>query len=97
MMYVKQLLSEIRGMQRMPKTVAAYTDNTAAIDIVRAHGVTARTKHFERWVSYVRDLYQRFIVDVRHRPTDDMPADIFTKALPHESFSRYRDFLLGRK
>ena len=24
----------------------------------KAHGLTARSKHFERWAAYVRDLYQ---------------------------------------
>ena len=43
---------------------------------------SGRTKHFERWITYVRDLYQRKIVVVSHLKTDEMPADIFTKPLP---------------
>ena len=74
----------------------AFTDNTASIDIVKAHGTTARTKHFERWIAYIRDLYQRFIIHVKHVATDKMPADIFTKALPYEPFVAFRNFLLGK-
>ena len=61
-----------------------------------AHGTTARTKHFERWIAYVRDLFQRGIIKIKHITTDQMPADIFTKALPRESFVKFRDFLLGK-
>ena len=46
-------------------------------------------------IQYLRDLVA--IPSVNPMGRDDMPADIFTKALPHESFSRYRDFLLGRE
>ena len=93
-MYLKQLLSEMRP-GKVTKVVEAYSDNEAAIAIAKSPGITARTKHFERWITYVRDLYQRHIIDIRHRSTDNMPADIFTKALPKEPFTRFRSFLLG--
>ena len=64
-------------------------------DIIKAHGLTARTKHFERWAAYVRDLYQRHIIAVSFKPTTAMPADIFTKALPEDLFKLFRDVLLG--
>ena len=47
-------------------------------------------------MAYVRDLYQRFIIHVKHVATDKMPADIFTKALPYEPFVAFRNFLLGK-
>ena len=87
--FVKQLLAELRPTE-IPKCVNAFVDNSATLDIVKAHGTTARTKHFERWIAYARDLYQRFIIDVIHIPTEKMPADIFTKALPPDLFRRHR-------
>ena len=33
-------------------------DNTAAIDIAHDVGVSARTKHFDRAIHYLRDLTQ---------------------------------------
>ena len=75
----------------------AHSDNQAAIDIVKAHGLTARSKHFERWAAYVRDLYQRHIVAVGFKPTHLMPADIFTKALPEDAFKRFRATIMNAK
>ena len=92
--YVHRLLCELRP-GKIDSCVQCYSDNQAAIDIIKAHGLTARTKHFERWAAYVRDLYQRHIIAVSFKPTTAMPADIFTKALPEEAFKLFRSFLLG--
>ena len=92
--YIKRLLNELRP-GKVSTCVAGFTDNQAAIDIIKAHGLTARSKHFERWAAYIRDLYQRHIVSVDFKPTEYMPADICTKALPEDLFKRFRSFLLG--
>ena len=100
-MFCSQLLAEVRGktrtvMKGVPQArISTYTDNSATVDIAKSHGATGRTKHFERWTTYVRDLYQRAIINVLHVTTDKMPADIFTKALPYEPFTTFRAFLLG--
>jgi hypothetical protein len=94
-MFVKQLLAELRPKATPQIVIHAFIDNTAAIDIVKSHGASGRTKHFERWITYVRDLYQRKIVTVSHLKTDEMPADIFTKPLPYLTFTKFRKMLLG--
>ena len=48
-----------------------------------------------RWITYVRDLYQRYIVKVTHLPTDEQPGDIFTKPLPYAVFTKHRATLLN--
>ena len=94
-MFVKQLLAELRPKDTPQIIINAFIDNTAAIDIVKSHGASGRTKHFERWITYVRDLYQRKIITVTHLRTDEMPADIFTKPLLYLSFTKFRKKLLG--
>ena len=54
-----------------------------------------KSKHFERWAAYVRDLFQRHIIGVEYVNTDDMPADIFTKPLPFDAFTKHRATLLN--
>ena len=94
LMYTKMLLSELRP-GKIAENVMTYSDNTAAIDIVKAQGLTAKSKHFERWAAYVRDLFQRHIIGVEYVNTDDMPADIFTKPLPFDAFAKHRATLLN--
>ena len=77
-----------------PPAAAPVATDDATVKIVKANGVTARTKHFERWVSYVRDLYSRFIITVTYLSTDEMPADIFTKALGEDKFMKFRKKVL---
>ena len=92
--YTKMLMAELRPHKKI-SYIDGRCDNTAAIDIIKAHGLTARSKHFERWAAYVRDDYQRGILTLKHCTTDRMITDIFTKALPHDAFKRFRDALLG--
>ena len=94
-MFVKQLLAEIRPQSTPQIIINGFIDNTAAITIIKSHGASGRTKHFERWITYVRDLYQRKIITITHLGTDEMPADIFTKPLPYLSYTRFRRILLG--
>ena len=94
--YTKMLMAELRPHKKV-HTVDGRCDNTAAIDIIKAHGLTARSKHFERWAAYVRDIYQRGILAIKHVTTDRMVADIFTKALPLDAYKRFRDALLGAR
>ena len=94
-MFVKQLLAEIRPRSTPQIVINGFIDNTAAIAIIKSHGASGRTKHFERWITYVRDLYQRKLITVTHLGTDEMPADIFTKPLPYLTFTKFRRMLLG--
>ena len=88
------MMAELRPHKKIA-VIDGYCDNTAAIGIIKAHGLTARSKHFERWAAYVRDLYQRAILKLTHCRTEIMIADIFTKALPIDAFRRFRAALLG--
>ena len=74
LMYTKMLLSELRP-GKIAENVMTYSDNTAAIDIVKAQGLTAKSKHFERWAAYVRDLFQRHIIGVCLLYTSPSPRD----------------------
>ena len=42
-------------------------------------GTTARTKHFESWLRYVRELYLNLVITVNWVPTKEQIADLFTK------------------
>ena len=69
-------------------------DNTAAIDIARNMGVTARTKHFTDAIHYFRDLVDRKCMLPVHVSTDRQRADGFTKPLPRHTFLDWVDTLV---
>ena len=48
---------------------------------VQNPGVTARTRHYERWIYYIRELYMRRVITIHLEGTAHMVAGILTKAL----------------
>ena len=62
-------------------TVPHVLDNSGAHDNIRNAGVTARTKHFERWVQYVRKLFRFGSISIHLAPDHTMMADFLTKVL----------------
>ena len=69
-------------------------DNTAALDVARNLGVTARNKHYDREIHYFREQTELRRVVGHHVFTQFQVADIFTKALDKTTFLKHRDRLL---
>ena len=57
-------------------------------------GTTARTKHFESWLRYVRELYLNLVITVNWVPTKEQIADLFTKPLDKTTFLYLRSLLM---
>ena len=66
-------------------------DNSAAIAICENPGITARNKHFDDQIHYVRHDYEHQRVRVVYVPTDRQRADGFTKPLDPTTFFRWRE------
>ena len=73
-------------------------DNQSAIFTSNNPETSQRSKHLEiRWFR-IRDYIKDLSIQVRHVSTGDNIADFFTKSLQgHESFGRFREFLMGRQ
>ena len=65
-------------------------DNTAAIDVAHDVGVSARTKHFDRAIHYLRDLTQMRRILPYFVNTHRQRADGYTKALDKSTFARWK-------
>ena len=85
-LWFRALISELFGPITFPLTI--YNDNQSAISLAHADlgQYHARTKHIDIRYHFIRDKIQAGILDVIYCPTNEMAADILTKALPSFKF-----------
>jgi hypothetical protein len=57
-------------------------DNQSAIKLATSDNYHARTRHLDQRYQFIRDLINKSVIELRYCPTEDMVADILTKALP---------------
>jgi len=80
LMWLRQFLDELGLHQTHPTTI--YEDNQASIAYANSDTlVRGRAKHIEINVHVVRDLIKAGELTLQYCPTNDMKADILTKAL----------------
>ncbi|GJQ99148.1 hypothetical protein Tco_0522133 [Tanacetum coccineum] len=63
-----------------------YIDNNSAICIVKNHVYHSKTKHIEIRHHFIRDCYEKKLINVDHIHTDDNVADLLTKAFDVRRF-----------
>ena len=88
----RQLLAEIGFPQSEPTTI--FADNQAAIAMVKSKVSGATTRHIKLHHHYIRELAEAKEIKLEYCPTEQMIADIMTKALPTVQFELLRDKLL---
>jgi Reverse transcriptase (RNA-dependent DNA polymerase) len=83
------------GLLRLPvpRPFPILSDNQAACSLSNSTAISARSKHIDIRHHFIRDHVQAGSFTTTWIPTEDMPADIFTKILPSIVFSRHRDVL----
>jgi hypothetical protein len=77
----------------VPRPFPILSDNQAACSLSNSPAISARSKHIDIRHHFIRDHVLDGSFSTTWLPTADMPADIFTKALPLPTFSRHRDVL----
>ena len=77
----------------IPRPFPILSDNQAACALSLSPAVSARSKHIDIRHHFIRSHVQDGSFSTTWIPTGDMPADIFTKALPLPIFSKHRDVL----
>lgn len=79
-LWLRNLLQEVWQMPMDPTTL--YSDNQSAIALAKDDRYHLRTKHIDIRYHFIRYHIERNEVVVTYCPTEDMVADILTKALP---------------
>ena len=59
-----------------------HSENQSAIAIAYGNQQHARMKHFDIRLYFIRDTIEEDKILIKYLPTEQMVADIFTKALP---------------
>ena len=81
---------------KIPPTLV-YQDNESAIALAEGHGNNNRSKHFHIEFESFREYVKLDEIELEHMGTNDLAADMLTKNLTHEKFSRFRDEVMGEK
>jgi hypothetical protein len=73
-------LAEIARPLHLPITI--HLDNRSAISITKNDEYHTHTKHIDIRYHFIRHTVSQGLIQVDYVATDDMAADMFTKALP---------------
>lgn len=83
-MWLHSLLQELGIAHESPSLL--WCDNVSAAALAANPVFHARTKHIEIDVHFIREKVLKKEIDVRFIPSEDQPADLFTKPLSSPRF-----------
>ena len=72
------------------KRVPLFCDSTSAISVGKNPCLHSRSKHIDIHFHFLRDQYEKGVVDLIHVDNNDQLADILTKPLEEKPFIRLR-------
>ena len=86
-LYLRSFIGEIREKFSTPLTINC--DNQGAIALSKDNKFHARTKHIDIRYHFIREAVEDAKINVKYVPTEENPADIFTKPLAKVKFQRF--------
>ena len=87
--WLRQLLTDMRS-DPVGATVI-LEDNQSAISMTKNPQYHGRAKHIDIKYHFVHDLLERETIQLKYCCSEDMIADILTKGLPREQFTKLRE------
>jgi hypothetical protein len=78
-LWLRQIISQLFGIDLGPTTL--FSDNQSAIALTKEHQYHARTKHIDVRFHFIRWIIEDGKLRLVYCPTEDMVADVLTKAL----------------
>lgn len=88
------LIGQGINKEELPATI--YEDNMSTIALIdKGRSQNASTKHINIRYFFIKDRMDAKELKIEYKPTEDMIADIFTKALQGTLFKRLRGLLLN--
>ena len=96
--YLKQILSDLQeviGVDIDMEPIQLYGDNQSSLVMIRNPVKHNRTKHIDIRYHFIRDYFNRKIIDIKYVETDKNIADIMTKNLPKYKLEQFKKPLFG--
>lgn len=78
--WLRRLIEPLFGPISISTTL--HCDNQATIRLATDDNYHARTKHIDIRYHFIRQKIANHLINIKYCPTEDMTADILTKALP---------------
>ena len=91
LIWMRRLLSDVGYKIETPTTM--YEDNQGAIEIAKNPRFHNRTKHIDIKFHFIRERIASNELKVVYCNSNDMLADVMTKALPKDQFLKLRKLL----
>lgn len=86
LIWLKRLFCEILDKKSIKALL--YMDNQSAIRLIKNPEFHKRSKHIDIRYHFIREKYEKKLFDVEYVSTNNMLADILTKALPAAKFNQ---------
>lgn len=91
LVWLRQILCEILELKSIE--IVLYMDNQSAIRLIKNPEFHKRTKHIDVRYHFIREKYENNLFTLNYISTNEMIADVFTKALPAQKFNFLRNKL----
>lgn len=89
---LRSTMVDLGETEIVKKPSRIYEDNKSCIAIAYKPMHQGRTKHFDVKAHFIRDRIEKGEVEVVYCPTEEMVADMLTKALPAKQHQRLKRF-----
>ena len=94
LIYVLNLITEMGIVQEKPPVL--YIDNSGALALAKDRRSCHKSKHIDRRYLKVREFVEDGEIRVAAVPTDENPADLFTKDLARPKFEKFLRMVTGQ-
>jgi hypothetical protein len=88
--WLRRLLKGLGVVPDMEKPTMMLVDNQAAMALAQTASVNRRNKHIDVRFHYIRQAIEDGVLTPRYLPTDEMAADMLTKALGRVKLEKFR-------
>ena len=92
-LHIVDIVSFLIG-RRYDQPIKVFVDNKSAIQLCTTLKQNHNVKHINVRITFIRELFNAGVISIHWVGTDDNTADVLTKALSEESYTRHRKTLL---